>query len=114
MRVRWSQLVYRMPGSDNEAALARVYHSRRGDVMRFQENEDDVNELEVGYLALVPTAQAFEDDIDMWIEVDSNIFFEGERKKWSSVSTHPDHRLSLVQWMRVSWLRWLHRWSVAQ
>ena len=107
MRVRWSQLVYRMPGSDNEATLARVYHSKRGDVMRFQENEAELGELEVGYLALVPTAQAFEDEIDMWVEVDSCTFFEGERKQWSRVSTHPDHHLSLMQWVQMLWWRWL-------
>ena len=113
MRVRWSQLAYRRPGSDNEVALARVFHSRRGDVMRLHESEAQMGELEVGYLALVPLAPTLEADIDMWIEVDDSVFFQGEREQWSTTSTHPDRQLRFFQWARTLWWRWLRGWSTA-
>lgn len=105
MRVRWSQLVYRAPGSDNEVALARVYRSQQGEVMRFREGEWELGEVEMGYLALVPMAQTWEDELDEWVEVEPDVFLERERRLWSESSASSEQR-GLWFFLRMLWWRW--------
>lgn len=83
MRVRWSQLVYRNPGSDNAVALAKVIQSPNGEVMRFQEQDDQIQEKELGYLALHSLSRGIEEELDEWIEVDESIFLEENRSLWT-------------------------------
>jgi len=103
MRVRWSQLVYRVPGSDNSVGLARVTRSRDGEVLRFCDGAGQVGEEEVGYLALLPLARGVEDELDEWIEVEPEAFLERDHSLWME-SSGPEEGF-WVQ-LRALWRSW--------
>lgn len=92
MRVRWSQLAYRLPGSDNELGLAKVYQSPNSYSVRFSKQEGRYGEEEVGYLAIVPVGQAMERELDEWVELDPESVLERDSDLWTAKSTSPEKR----------------------
>jgi len=84
MKVRWSQLVYRRPGSDNAACLTQVVQTPQGESHRFADQPQESNERSVGYLALVPLASGFEEELDVWVELDPDAFLSSDRTLWEA------------------------------
>lgn len=91
MKVRWSQLVYRRPGSDNEAGLAMVCQTPAGEVMRFQDGQTVGDETK-GYLALVPLARGMEEELDEWVEVDPEVFLQRDHALWEDNEALTDRK----------------------
>jgi hypothetical protein len=90
MRVRWSQLVYRNPGSDNAIGLARVVDTPDGEVLRFAEDGDSIDEFEVGYLALHSLSMGMEEELDEWIEIDNQAASARDQELWGEEFTQAE------------------------
>lgn len=111
MRVRWSQLVYRHPGSDNAVGLARVLKSPEGEVFRFQDATDFADEAELGFLAVLPIARGMEEELDEWIEVDQEAFLDHDASLWERELTPSELQWSGLWPMLRSMF---HRWQTAR
>lgn len=101
MRVRWSQLVYRTPGSDNEVGLVRVYRTSKGDRLSMEEGAGRPGEQEVGYLAMVPASPAWDEELDVWIDVDSSAFLRQDKDLWSD--SYVSERSGFWSTLRALW-----------
>ncbi|TNE52159.1 MAG: hypothetical protein EP343_01810 [Deltaproteobacteria bacterium] len=104
MRVRWSQLVYRTPGSDNEVGLVRVMQTSKGDRLCLEEDLPRPGEQEVGYLAMVPAAQACEEELDVWVDIDGTAFITSDRDLWHD--SYVPEQTGLFATLRMLWWRW--------
>ncbi|MBK03366.1 MAG: hypothetical protein CL920_20545 [Deltaproteobacteria bacterium] len=101
MRVRWSQLVYRRPGSDNEVGLARVCKTLNGETMHFQDARPQIGDESKGYLALVPLARGFEEELDEWIEIDPEVFLERQRSLWEDSHAPEPTQVFVRSWLNA-------------
>ena len=103
MRVRWSQLAYRLPGSDNELGLAKIYYSSQGYSVRFSEQEGRFDEKEAGYLAIVPVAQAIEQELDEWVDVQTESFVRRDEDLWGRYNSTSPEKRTLRQLAMLIW-----------